>query len=269
MQFHTRVAVNVLGIVERELTLGPELAPAERARAAALLGHDGDVDALERELAAAHPRRLARRPPRRSARRTCARPCGRSSWSRTRATSRRRVGVASVADADRDLERQLAEGPPPARRGVPRLRRRRRAVPPGDEARRQGVPRAHVLGARLRVGAPRPGPVERRRDPVARRHRRRHERLRRRARRSVRRRRPHPRRRRAAASASSACTCRTAARSAPSSTTASCAWLRRCTTGSPRTHTPDDPLVVLRRLQRRARPTATCGTRRSSSARPT
>jgi len=53
VQFHTRVAVNVLNIVERELTLGPGLEPGEHARAAALLGHDGPLDELERELAAA------------------------------------------------------------------------------------------------------------------------------------------------------------------------------------------------------------------------
>jgi hypothetical protein len=53
VQFHARVAVNVLGIVERELTLGPDLEPGERARAAALLGHDATADGLERELAAA------------------------------------------------------------------------------------------------------------------------------------------------------------------------------------------------------------------------
>jgi hypothetical protein len=53
VQFHTRVAVNVLNVVERELKLGPELEPGERARAAALLGHDGDANALERELATA------------------------------------------------------------------------------------------------------------------------------------------------------------------------------------------------------------------------
>ena len=53
VQFHTRVAVNVLNVVERELKLGPGLEPTERARAVALLGHDGDVKALERELAAA------------------------------------------------------------------------------------------------------------------------------------------------------------------------------------------------------------------------
>jgi len=53
VQFHTRVAVNVLNIVERELRLGPDFEPGERARAAALLGHDGPLDELERELAAA------------------------------------------------------------------------------------------------------------------------------------------------------------------------------------------------------------------------
>jgi hypothetical protein len=53
VQFHARVAVNVLNIVERELTLGPDLEPDERARAAALLGHDAAADALEGELAAA------------------------------------------------------------------------------------------------------------------------------------------------------------------------------------------------------------------------
>ena len=47
VQFHTRVAVNALGMLERELRLGPELAAAERARLGALLGHDADLDALE------------------------------------------------------------------------------------------------------------------------------------------------------------------------------------------------------------------------------
>jgi hypothetical protein len=53
VQFHTRVAVNALGMIERELVDGPAFADAERARAAALLGHDDDVRTLERELAAA------------------------------------------------------------------------------------------------------------------------------------------------------------------------------------------------------------------------
>jgi DNA-binding response OmpR family regulator len=53
VQFHTRVAVNVLNIVARELDLGPDLEPAEVARAVALLGHSGNADTLERELATA------------------------------------------------------------------------------------------------------------------------------------------------------------------------------------------------------------------------
>jgi DNA-binding response OmpR family regulator len=51
VQFHTRVAVNVLNTVARELELGPELERYEVERAAALLGHSGDADTLERELA--------------------------------------------------------------------------------------------------------------------------------------------------------------------------------------------------------------------------
>ena len=53
VNFHARVAVNVLNTVTRELELGETFAAAERQRAAALLGHDGDADALERELAGA------------------------------------------------------------------------------------------------------------------------------------------------------------------------------------------------------------------------
>jgi hypothetical protein len=52
VQFHARVAANALGMIERELTDGPSFDDAERARAAALLGHDGDVRTLEREVAA-------------------------------------------------------------------------------------------------------------------------------------------------------------------------------------------------------------------------
>ena len=53
VQFHTRVAVNALGMVERELEQSAALAADERARAAAILGHDGGARELERELAAA------------------------------------------------------------------------------------------------------------------------------------------------------------------------------------------------------------------------
>jgi len=52
VQFHTRVAINALGMIERELLLGEEYTAAERARARELLGHDGDPRFLERELAA-------------------------------------------------------------------------------------------------------------------------------------------------------------------------------------------------------------------------
>jgi hypothetical protein len=51
VRFHTRVAINALGILERELRLGPELDAAERARLAGLLGHDADLWALTSELA--------------------------------------------------------------------------------------------------------------------------------------------------------------------------------------------------------------------------
>jgi len=51
VRFHARVAVNVLGVVERELRLGSGLDAAERRRLAALLGHDGEVDELLAELA--------------------------------------------------------------------------------------------------------------------------------------------------------------------------------------------------------------------------
>lgn len=48
--FHARVAANALGIVERELELGGEAEAAERERLRALLGSDGSLDALNREL---------------------------------------------------------------------------------------------------------------------------------------------------------------------------------------------------------------------------
>jgi hypothetical protein len=51
VQFHTRVAINALGMLEREVRLGPELDAAERERLAALLGHDADLRSLTTELA--------------------------------------------------------------------------------------------------------------------------------------------------------------------------------------------------------------------------
>ncbi len=48
--FHARVAVNALAIVERELALGPAQDAAERERLRALLGGDGSLAELNREL---------------------------------------------------------------------------------------------------------------------------------------------------------------------------------------------------------------------------
>jgi hypothetical protein len=48
--FHARVAANALSIVARELDMGPKSAEEERARLAALLGRDGGLDELNREL---------------------------------------------------------------------------------------------------------------------------------------------------------------------------------------------------------------------------
>lgn len=50
LNFHTRVAVNVLRIVERELGSGEKLRADERARLVALLGREGDLDNLSQSL---------------------------------------------------------------------------------------------------------------------------------------------------------------------------------------------------------------------------
>ena len=50
-RFQTRVTVNVLNTVRRELELHEAQAIAERARLAAILGHDGEVEKLSVELA--------------------------------------------------------------------------------------------------------------------------------------------------------------------------------------------------------------------------
>src|SRR5271156_6937030 len=50
-RFQTRVTVNVLNTVRRELELRGAQAAAERSRLVAMLGHDGDVEALSVELA--------------------------------------------------------------------------------------------------------------------------------------------------------------------------------------------------------------------------
>ncbi len=51
LAFHTKVAINALRIVERELGAGPEFAAEELARLRALTGDDGDVAALNAILA--------------------------------------------------------------------------------------------------------------------------------------------------------------------------------------------------------------------------
>ena len=49
--FQMRVAVNALAILEREVRLGPAADAREHDRLRALLGHDGTLEALNRELA--------------------------------------------------------------------------------------------------------------------------------------------------------------------------------------------------------------------------
>ena len=48
--FHARVAANALGIVARELELAGKSGEAEVTRLKALLGHEGSLDELNREL---------------------------------------------------------------------------------------------------------------------------------------------------------------------------------------------------------------------------
>lgn len=49
-RFQTRVTVNVLNIVRRELELRDAQSAAERMRLSALVEHDGDVESLSAEL---------------------------------------------------------------------------------------------------------------------------------------------------------------------------------------------------------------------------
>jgi hypothetical protein len=51
LQHQVRVAGSLVGILEREATLGPTAERRERKRLAALLGHDGEVTHLSAELA--------------------------------------------------------------------------------------------------------------------------------------------------------------------------------------------------------------------------
>ena len=48
--FHALVAANALDIVKRELEIAPEASSDEHRRLQALLGTDGSIDALNREL---------------------------------------------------------------------------------------------------------------------------------------------------------------------------------------------------------------------------
>lgn len=48
--FNLMVALKSLDIVQRELEMGPEFAAAERARLADILGHDGELADLNKEL---------------------------------------------------------------------------------------------------------------------------------------------------------------------------------------------------------------------------
>ena len=155
--------------------------------------------------------------------------------------------------ADRDLERQLAEGPDRGRREVGRARPAGRPPDAGDEARRRRRARDAVPDARLRARPPRRGPLERRRDrEPGRRDRRRHELRRRTGPRqhgraprspsarttSTRSTRPGWSPRSAAGSGSSASTRRTAGSSAARSTRASCAGSSGSGAGSTRPPRP-------------------------------
>lgn len=48
--FHARVAANALDIVKRELEIGPDASAEERKRLSLLLGKEGSLEALNREL---------------------------------------------------------------------------------------------------------------------------------------------------------------------------------------------------------------------------
>ena len=175
VQFHTRVAVNVLGIVERELDA--------RARAR-----------RRRERA---PRRRAARPRRRRPTTSSASspPAIRAGALDDRLDAVRAHVRATVREKLLDREPRLPARPirPPS------LAARMRIATWNVNSLKARLPRVEEFlgyadvdvlclqetkltdkafpaltfsGARLRVGAQRPGPVERRRDPVARRHRR-------------------------------------------------------------------------------------------------
>ena len=116
VQFHTRVAVNALGMVERELTSDPSSTPpsAPGSRRCSARRRPADADD---ELAAGI--RDGSLDDRRDdgARRKCGEQCARNSC---REPGLRPTDVPSCSHAHRHLERQLAEGPAPPGRGVAR-----------------------------------------------------------------------------------------------------------------------------------------------------
>ena len=50
VNFHARVAANVIASVRREIAQSPDIERDQRARLMTLLGRDGDVETLNREL---------------------------------------------------------------------------------------------------------------------------------------------------------------------------------------------------------------------------
>lgn len=50
-RFKVRVTINVLNTIRRELEMGEGQAKAEHERLVAILGHEGDVETMSRELA--------------------------------------------------------------------------------------------------------------------------------------------------------------------------------------------------------------------------
>ncbi len=92
----------------------------------------------------------------------------RTEGTRQADTTTRQVGLIRYGRscADRDVERQLAEGPPAACGGMVGRCATRRAVHAGDQALRRRVPRHDVHVDGLRDRPSRPGTVERCGDPV-------------------------------------------------------------------------------------------------------
>ncbi len=50
LNFHARVAANVIASVRREVAQAPVVEAGQHERLVSLLGHDGDLEALNREL---------------------------------------------------------------------------------------------------------------------------------------------------------------------------------------------------------------------------